>query len=314
MKKKHKHKKKNGTPKPPQTESAKVLKVKAPESQEPDANGGEVESKVVVFDTPAYPIQFAAFDGRKFRIPSFFNTLAKLITTPSHIPRILVEHRALYKIYHYVGATDMEVGWLGVAKITARGNIHLSDVFLVSQEVGYGHSALSTEGMSDLTMELLAQEGGEDIVNNIRHWGHSHGNGGVHPSGQDDQQMQSFRDMGADFYVRGIFNRGGDVGFSVYNWKRNIEYHNVPWQLTGELLTEKEVAMLRENIRAEMLEKVYTHTPQIRRTLHVQPTVVPPPASNEAEENEAFERVRQNQVRRQSPFAWRRDWWRWPGS
>jgi hypothetical protein len=207
----------------------------------------------------------------------------------------------------------MEVGWLGVAKMTARGNIHLQDVYLVSQEVGYGHSTLSTEGISDLTMELLGKDGGEDIVNNLRHWGHSHGNGGVHPSGQDDQQMQSFRDMGADFYLRGIFSRNGEVGFSVYNWKKNIEYHNVPWQLTGEMLDDKEATTLRDNIRAEMLEKVYTRAPQVRRILRVQPTAAPPPTQKETEAREALERVRQSQVRRHSPFAWRADWWRWPG-
>jgi hypothetical protein len=122
MKKKHKrkhkdkHKHTDDISKLPKLEAVQVPEAKAPESPEADAKDSGEKDEVVTFDTPAYPIQFAAFTGRKFKIPSFFNTLAKLITTPTHIPRILVEHSALFKII----TTSAQQTWKSVGSASRK--------------------------------------------------------------------------------------------------------------------------------------------------------------------------------------------------
>ncbi len=209
---------------------------------------------------------FAPRGANTFRIPRRFRPTTELLSIPGGIPKVLVSKLAIHKIFFIVGSIELEVGWLGTARQTEK-TITIDDVFLFKQDVSYGHTELEAGNMADIMLEVVKRPGGEDLFNNTKFWGHSHGIGGTYPSAQDDSQMNAFKQFGAEFFLRGIFNRRGEVSFSVYDWKRGIAFHNVPWNLTGRTVSEAQYRKIREEIRTEMREKV-TYT----RPIYVPPS------------------------------------------
>ena len=190
--------------------------------------------------------------GKYFDPPEGFHPTAHILRLPPVIPTVFVRPLALFKMFVYVGSIDLEVGWLGICR-KKKTNYVIEDVFLFDQEVSYGHTEISTE-----------------TLNNTRFWGHSHGAGGTSPSSRDNEQMQLFDALRSPFFVRGIFNRGGDVTFGVYDYENNMAYHNVPWISTGEKLPDMEVLNriyleLRAEMRARVVRKsTHTYTPTKR--------------------------------------------------
>ncbi len=198
---------------------------------------------------------FATSGASTFRIARKFHTSAELLSIPGNIPKVLVSRLAIHKIFFIVGAIELEVGWLGTARQNG-STITIDDVFLFKQDVSFGHTALDEGNMADIMVEVVQKPGGEEIFNNTKFWGHSHGSGSTFPSMQDDTQMEKFRKQGAEFFLRGIFNRRGEISFSVFDWKRGVAFHNVPWNLTGRMVSETQYREIREEMRAEMLAKV----------------------------------------------------------
>ena len=77
------------------------------------------------------------------------------------------------------------------------------------------------------------------------------------PSGQDDSQMDYFKD-GNDWFIRLITNKKGDMNITIYDYANGIEIHD------DALYTyNPKRAELRESIQAEIKEKVKekTYTP-----------------------------------------------------
>lgn len=180
---------------------------------------------------------------------------AEMLTFPKDVPIVQISWTALIKIHAMLSAIELEVGWLGTAKRHG-GNILLDDVFLFKQDVSAGHTKMDPANLNEAMLEVLQLPGGEEIFNNTRFWGHSHGNGMPEPSGQDNDQMKVFRKFGADFFLRGIFSRRGEVNFGVYDWERGYAFHRVGWELIGEKPSDEEFQRLWLLIREEMKEKV----------------------------------------------------------
>ena len=97
-------------------------------------------------------------------------------------------------------------------------------------------------------MELLAQPDGMDVWNNMKCWGHSHVNMGVFASGQDDTQMNVFKDAGHDFFIRVIANKKGEMEFTFYNYATGIIYKDTPWAILRSQQNADQIRMINEAI------------------------------------------------------------------
>ena len=67
--------------------------------------------------------------------------------------------------------------------------------------------------------------------------GHSHVNMGVGPSGQDDSMILEFKTR--DFFIRGIFNKKGDIKMDIYDFKNNIKYLDVNPEFESDITDEE---------------------------------------------------------------------------
>ncbi|MFC1656530.1 hypothetical protein ACFL14_01000 [Patescibacteria group bacterium] len=172
------------------------------------------------------------------------------------IPIIYISQLAYDKMWHYVNLATKEVSWLGVVKQVSAGSFLIKDVYLLRQEVSYGHTEISTEGLSELGQEILKQPDGEEVWNNIRFWGHLHPSGSTSPSKQDDDQMDEFaKDKNIPFFIRAILNKDGKIEFTVYLYRQGVIMQDVEWRIYNPVNQG-----LRDKIKAEFEEKV-TETP-----------------------------------------------------
>lgn len=176
-------------------------------------------------------------------------------------PRVLMTRIALEKMWHYVDIAHTEVSWLGT--VVRHGHDFLiEDVFLAKQEVSMASVELTTEGLAEFAEELFASRpnDGMEIVNKLCFWGHSHVNMGTSASGPDDAQMETFRESGHPFFIRGILNKMGRMEFTIYLYDLGVKINDAEWRVC-EPVDEN----LREEIEAEFKEKVttktYTYTP-----------------------------------------------------
>lgn len=159
-------------------------------------------------------------------------------------PTITISRKAIRKMDYIIDNVDTEVGWLGtVEERTSEGgvpNYYITDIFVPKQDVAPTTCEMQSEGRTQLTMDLLQKYGedeGEKIVNALKFWGHSHVNMCVSPTSKDDAMILDFRTR--DWFIRGIFNKKGDMKLDVYNFKQNIKYLDITPTIETELTDEE---------------------------------------------------------------------------
>jgi hypothetical protein len=168
-------------------------------------------------------------------------------------PLIYVEPIALDKMALYVQGCNKEIGWLG--HVERLDNVFLiRDVYLFKQEVHATTCEINPEGLADFVTEMYVNHGdiADDVLNNLRLWGHSHVNMSVSPSGQDDTQINTFKDANP-WFIRVIANKAGEMEFSIYDFEQGIKFKNVKW-----VEYRSAQATLEETIKAEIAQKVTT--------------------------------------------------------
>lgn len=176
-------------------------------------------------------------------------------------PMIYVRPIALDKMALYVQACDKEIGWLG--RVTKVQNMFvIEDVYLFKQEVHATTCEISPEGLADFVTDMYVNHSdiADDVLNNLRLWGHSHVNMAVSPSGQDNTQINTFKEANP-WFIRVIANKAGEMEFSIFDFEQGIQFRNVKWiEYRENQLT------LEEIIKAEIKEKVTTKTYQYQQT------------------------------------------------
>jgi hypothetical protein len=171
------------------------------------------------------------------------------------VPVVYVSPLANAKMQYYVDIVSDEVGWLGTVEELECGDYYIDDVYLFDQEVNGATTEISEDSLSEFATEMLKQPDGMDIMNKMRFWGHSHINMATGPSAQDNSQMDTFASSGHDFFIRGIFNKKGEVNLSIYHYGRGVIFHHVEWQIYTEETDE-----LRDQIELEVKSKVKKKT------------------------------------------------------
>lgn len=189
------------------------------------------------------------------------------------VPTIFIDSEAITKMGLYVEECEDEIGWLGTVSQHGR-NFLIEDVFLFEQDVHATTTEITPEGLTEFAEELLAKEDGMEVWNKLKMWGHSHVNMGLTPSGQDDSQMETFKEGGHDWFIRLIANKKGELKIDIYDYKAGVAYLDMPWCVNPSaeerkieehieelyaLLDElqgKRVENYKEDIKVEMKAKV----------------------------------------------------------
>ena len=172
-------------------------------------------------------------------------------------PKISININAMNKMKEYVRQSDLEIGWLGTSRRV--GNVfYIDDVFLFRQEVHATTTEITTEGLNEFAMELLYEENGVEIWNNMKLWGHSHVNMTTSPSGQDDKQIEVFAENAEDFFIRIIANKSGDFRIDLYDFTTGVIYEKLPYEISYGADTDiieslyKKIAEIEEMICARI--------------------------------------------------------------
>jgi len=161
------------------------------------------------------------------------------------VPKIILSREAYTLMALYVELGDQEVGWLGTAVRLEDGDFRIEKVMLFKQQVSGTETEISTEGLQELSMELLGR--GEDGItdwNNMRFWGHSHVRMQTFASGTDENTMIKnrfgsrigastfcFQDSGYPWAIRGIFNKMGRAQFSLFLYEEGLRLDDVAWEV-----------------------------------------------------------------------------------
>lgn len=179
----------------------------------------------------------------------------KLINENDYNVYILPEARL--KMEEYCKLCEKEIGWLGFVKHFDGIGYLITDVVLLKQEVNGTTTEIDPEGLLDFWEQTPI-----DKQQDIKIWGHSHVNMSPSPSGQDDSQMDYFKD-GNPWFIRLITNKKGDMNITIYNYTNGFEVHLdelITYYPKHKELEETVAAEIKEKVK----EKVYTSTVPVK--------------------------------------------------
>lgn len=182
-------------------------------------------------------------------------------------PIVLININALNKMKEYIRQSNKEIGWLGTV-VKENGIYNILDVYLFKQEVHETTTEITTDGLNEFAMEILSQEDGMEIWNNMKMWGHSHVNMSTSPSVQDDNQMDLFTQNANDFFIRIIANKKDEFRIDVWDYEKGVIYEKLNYIIDygkdAELIQELQMKIFKLqsiiddkiNVKKEMIDEV----------------------------------------------------------
>lgn len=182
-------------------------------------------------------------------------------------PIVLININALNKMKEYIRQSNKEIGWLGTV-VKENGMYNILDVYLFKQEVHETTTEITTDGLNEFAIEILSQEDGMEIWNNMKMWGHSHVNMSTSPSVQDDNQMDLFTQNANDFFIRIIANKKYEFRIDVWDYEKGVIYEKLNYIIDygkdAELIQELQTKIFKlqsiiddkTNVKKEMIDEV----------------------------------------------------------
>lgn len=167
-------------------------------------------------------------------------------------PVIFMTEEVSEDIAAIVKLVSDEVGWYCcVKKIPDTENYMLYKTLVPAQEVNGATCELTAKGQSDMMVKMM-EDGQDDLLNDMKFWGHSHINMGVSPSGQDDIQIRELCKNSEDFFIRGIFNKKGDFRIDIYDIENKMITRDARVEIVSERKNEREnfwAGVIKENVK-----------------------------------------------------------------
>lgn len=189
--------------------------------------------------------------------------MAKTVTFLDNRYELYVLPEARQKMEMYCDLSDGEIGWLAFVEKFDNVGFLITDCVLLKQEV---HS--STTEIDPTALLEFWDKTPPEKQSQIKLWGHSHVNMSPTPSGQDDSQMEYFKD-GNPWFIRLITNKKREYHIDIYDYEHGLKIH----MDQADLLTyNPEASELRKKIEAEIKEKVTQKTYVISSSKEPTPT------------------------------------------
>lgn len=176
--------------------------------------------------------------------------MAKTVTFLDSRYELYILPQARQKMELYCDLSDGEIGWLAMVEKFDTGFL-ITDCILLKQEV----HATTTEIDPSALLEFWNNTPVEKQCQ-IKMWGHSHVNMSPTPSGQDDSQMDYFKD-GNPWFIRLITNKKREYHIDIYDYEHGLKIHMDQADLKDY---NPGIAELRKNIEDEIKEKVTKKT------------------------------------------------------
>ena len=173
--------------------------------------------------------------------------MAKTVTFLDNRYEVYILPQARQKMEMYCDLSEGEIGWLGFVEKYEGVGFLITDCILLKQEV---HA--STTEIDPMALIEFWNQTPPEQQSKIKIWGHSHVNMSTTPSGQDDSQMEYFKD-GNKWFIRLITNKKREYHIDVYDYENGLKVHMDQSDLKTYNPAEKE---LRDQIKAEINEKV----------------------------------------------------------
>ncbi len=150
------------------------------------------------------------------------------------------------KMELYCELCQDEIGWLSyVTKLENNKGYLITDCVLLKQETNGGTTEINPSALLELWASITPEQ-----QNNLKCWGHSHVNMAPNPSGQDDSQMDYFKD-GNDWFIRVITNKKGELNIDFYDFDKGIQIN-----MDSIIVYDPSLASLRVEVETEIKDKV----------------------------------------------------------
>lgn len=186
----------------------------------------------------------------------------------SYEPQVFISKLAYDKTVEYITQSKGEVGWLGTA-VRVDKDYYIEDTYLFKQEVSSVTTEIKEDGLNEFAMELISKEGGIDIWNKMRVWGHSHVDMSTSPSGQDDEQMNLFLDNPNDFFIRVIGNKSEEFKIDIWDFNSGLIYENADFTLVYDESTENMLSTLNKQIKVlrDKIEEIISPSQKLQEEI-----------------------------------------------
>lgn len=150
------------------------------------------------------------------------------------IPTIFLSLPAYQDTYLIIKESgDEELGWLGTVKRLDDDAYLIERIFLFEQDVSASHCNFDQKDLGKFWLEMLKRDpANREMLNSILFWGHLHPDNMTEPSGQDEDQMEVFKHN--QFFIRGIFTRGGEGRFTFFNYALGYKVTDCSWRIWAE--------------------------------------------------------------------------------
>lgn len=180
--------------------------------------------------------------------------MAKTVTFLDNRYELYILPQAKSKMELYCDLSEGEIGWLAYVEKFEGVGFLITDCVLLKQEVHSTTTEITPEGLLEFWNNTPV-----DRQATIKMWGHSHVNMGVTPSGQDDSQMEYFKD-GNPWFIRLITNKKREYHIDIFDYANGIKVHMDQADLK---IYNPGAEDLRKQIEEEIKEKVSqkTYTP-----------------------------------------------------
>lgn len=179
--------------------------------------------------------------------------MGKTVTFLDNRYEVYILPQARQKMEMYCDLSDGEIGWLAfVEKFDGVGFL-ITDCVLLKQEVNGTTTEIDPMALIEFWNETAPEKQCK-----IKMWGHSHVNMSPTPSGQDDSQMEYFKD-GNPWFIRLITNKKREYHIDIFDYEHGLKVHLDQADLKDYNPAANELkAQIEEEIKAKVSKKTYT--------------------------------------------------------
>lgn len=181
--------------------------------------------------------------------------MAKTITFLDNRYELYILPEARNKMELYCDLSEGEIGWLAYVEQFDKQGFLITDCALLKQEVHATTTEITAEGLLEFWNNTPVEQQAK-----IKLWGHSHVNMSVSPSGQDDSQMEYFRD-GNPWFIRLITNKKREYHIDIYDYANGLKIHMDQADLKTYNPAENELKkQIEDEIKLKVSKKEYKST------------------------------------------------------